>query len=458
MKVSAAAPLVVVALAATACSGDDTAAPTTAASTSAVITTGAVTATVPTTVAAPPTDAPTSTSVARPVGPACDGVEQAPDQLVPAAVAADAELSILAEALGTTGLDGVLDGDGPFTVFAPVDSAFEAVGDLDALLDQPDQLTALLALHVVDEQRLAASDLAAVGAVPSLGGELSFTRDGDAIVVNGAATVVCADIQLANATVHLIDTVLTPPVDEEVVTGSQLFTVDLSTGAATSLGAIGSELGVLGLTFAPDGSGQVYGLTDAAELITFDPADPAMVAAVPITGVATGSTLVALDARPVDGTLLAVSDASVLYVIDPISGEATSIGGGINPPLVDPGVGMVVDTVTDRVRLTGPNGANLGVDPATGTVRVDPVTEEPVSDGVLIELAAGAPANIVALAETPADGGLEFGIDSVAGTLVKIESFEQGVVRTMGPLGISVTDGASFDIGPDGTALLVVPG
>ena len=53
---------------------------------------------------------------------------------------------------------------------------------------------------------------------------------------------------------------------------------------------------------------------------------------------------------------------------------------------------------------------------------------------------------------------LEFGIDSVAGTLVKIESFEPGVVRTMGPLGISVTDGASFDIGPDGTALLVVPG
>ena len=44
------------------------------------------------------------------------------------------------------------------------------------------------------------------------------------------------------------------------------------------------------------------------------------------------------------------------------------------------------------------------------------------------------------------------------GTLVIVERFEPASLRTMGPLGISVTDGASFDIGPDGTALLVVPG
>ena len=39
-----------------------------------------------------------------------------------------------------------------------------------------------------------------------------------------------------------------------------------------------------------------------------------------------------------------------------------------------------------------------------------------------------------------------------------IDDTATGVVRTIGPLGIGVTDGASFDIGPDGTALLVVPG
>lgn len=460
MKARAVAPLVVAALAAAACSGDDTASPsTTTPQTSAVVTSAAATTAVATT-AAPATDASTSTSVAGPTGPACGGVENAADQLAPEAVAAVDELSTLAEALATTGLDGALGDDGPFTVFAPVDSAFGAVADLDALLAEPEQLTALLALHVVDEQRLSASDLATVGPVPSLGGELSFTQDGDALVVNGAATVVCADIQTANATVHLIDTVLTPPVDEEVVTGSQLFSVDLSTGAATSLGAIGSELGVLGLTFVPDGGGQVYGLTDAPELITFDPVDPATVlSTTPITGVAPGSNLVAIDGRPADGSLLAVSDASVLYVIDPISGEATTVGGGINPPVLDPGIGMVVDETTDRVRLAGPNGGNLGVDPATGTVEVDAATEEPVVSGVFVELATGAPPSIVALAATPAaDGGLEFGIDAVAGTLVKVESFEPGVARTMGPLGITVTDGASFDIGPDGTALLVVPG
>ena len=381
MKARAVASLVVAALAATACSGDGTTAPsTTTPQTSAAVTAASTTTAVATTAAAttagPVTDASTSTSQAGPTGPGCGGVENATDRLAPEAVAAIDELATLAEALGTTGLDGVLGADGPFTVFAPVDSAFEAVADLDALLADPDQLTALLALHVVDEQRLGAADLTSVGTVPSLGGELSFTQDGDALLVNGAATVVCADIQTANATVHLIDTVLTPPVDEEVVAGSQLFSVDLATGATTALGAIGSELGVLGLTYAPDGSGQVYGLTDAPELITFDPADPATVTAVPITGVAAGSTLVAIDGDPGGGPLLAVSDASVLYVIDPISGEATTVGGGINPPLTDPGVG--IETQSGVVQLAVATGQQFRVDAATGTVEVDAATEEPV--------------------------------------------------------------------------------
>ncbi|MGH9271968.1 MAG: DUF4394 domain-containing protein, partial [Ilumatobacteraceae bacterium] len=396
---------------------------------------------------------------------ACGGVGNVADQPVAAAVTANAELSTLAEALATTGLDGVLGDDGPFTVFAPVDSAFEAVADLDALLAEPDQLTALLALHVVDEQRLGASDLATGGTVPSLGGELSFTQDADALVVNGAATVVCADIQTANATVHLIDTVLTPPVEEEVVTGSQLFSVDLATGAATPLGAIGEELGVLGLAYAPDDSGQVYGLTDAAELITFFPAEPASVTSVPITGVAAGSTLVAIDAPADDPAVYAVSDASILYRIDPATGAATSVGDGINPPLTDPGIGFEVDPETSGARIAVSTGENLRLDLTTGSVALDPASEQPVVDGPFSEPGTDAGLRLVALAETitPADGRELYAIDAVAGTLVLVESPREGLVRTIGPLGISVTDGASFDIDayaaqPLRTALLVVPG
>jgi uncharacterized surface protein with fasciclin (FAS1) repeats len=143
-------------------------------------------------------------------------------QPVTVAAGSNPQLTSLIAALDAAGLTGALSGEGPFTVFAPVDSAFAAVADLDGLLADPEQLGAVLSLHVVEGQRLSAADLTAAGTVTTIGGELSFTSDGASATVNGAASVVCADIETANATVHLIDAVLPPPVDEEVVSGSQL--------------------------------------------------------------------------------------------------------------------------------------------------------------------------------------------------------------------------------------------
>ena len=142
--------------------------------------------------------------------------------------------------------------------------------------------------------------------------------------------------------------VLTPPVDEEAVGGTRLYTVDLTTGAARPIGAIGRELGVLGLAIGPGGLSTVYGLTDVPELVTFDAADPSTLAAqVPITGVAEGSTLLAIDVRPADGTIVAVSDASVVYTIDPETGVATPVGDAIDPPIEDPGFGLDVNPEVD---------------------------------------------------------------------------------------------------------------
>jgi hypothetical protein len=345
-------------------------------------------------------------------------------------------------------------------VFAPVDAAWASIADLDALLADHDRLRGVLAMHVIDELRLRVDDLASAGTLPALGGDLAFTDEGGQLRINEVATVVCADLQAGNATVHLVDAVLFPPVDEEVSGGSQLFSVDLTTGAATPIGAIGEEVGVLGLAFDPSGGSTVFGLTDAPELISFDPADPATVTSIPITNVAAGSTLVAIDDRSAAGSLLAVSDASVLYTIDLATGEATPVGDGINPPLTDPGIGMDVDAATDRVRLSSASGDNLRVDPTAGTVDVDPATEEPIVDAPFSQLEAPTPPRVVALASRQAAGGATelFGIDAQAGALVLAPSPDVGVVRAVGSLGIEVTDGASLDIGPDGTALLVVPG
>jgi uncharacterized surface protein with fasciclin (FAS1) repeats len=103
-----------------------------------------------------------------------------------------------------------LQGDGPFTVFAPTDAAFAALpaGTLDALLADTEALTAVLTHHVVAGKAMAA-DVSGVTSVTTLqGGELAVsTEDGVSI---GEASVVTADIEAANGVIHVIDTVLVP--------------------------------------------------------------------------------------------------------------------------------------------------------------------------------------------------------------------------------------------------------
>ncbi len=159
----------------------------------------------------------------EPSGPACSSIPNDGEGSFagmaddPAATAAsnNPELSTLFAAVQAAGLVDTLNGEGPFTIFAPANSAFEqiAADQLDALLaDPPGDLTSILTLHVVAGQRLSSADLAEVGSVATVNGEeITFAADGDSISVNGGqAKVVCADVPTANATVHIIDGVLMP--------------------------------------------------------------------------------------------------------------------------------------------------------------------------------------------------------------------------------------------------------
>ncbi len=99
---------------------------------------------------------------------------------------------------------------GEYTVFAPVDDAFAKVDQatLDTLSTDADALTNVLTYHVVEGQ-LTPEEV--VGEQTSLqGGTVEVTGEGDALMVNDA-TVICGGVQTANATVYLIDTVLSPP-------------------------------------------------------------------------------------------------------------------------------------------------------------------------------------------------------------------------------------------------------
>jgi len=126
--------------------------------------------------------------------------------------AGNPDFSTLVEAVTAAGLVETLSGPGPFTVFAPTNSAFAAVPSetLDALLADPEgALTDVLSLHVISgnvssEQAIAAAG----GTVDTLGGPITVELDGDNLVVGGA-TVIDADIPASNGTIHVIDAVIT---------------------------------------------------------------------------------------------------------------------------------------------------------------------------------------------------------------------------------------------------------
>ncbi len=119
----------------------------------------------------------------------------------------------LAAALGAAGLVETLKGPGPFTVFAPTDAAFAALpaGTVEDLLkpENKDKLVAILTYHVVSG-KVMSTDLTEGMKAPTVNGaEVTITLDGGA-KVNGA-TVSAADIVATNGVIHVIDTVLLPP-------------------------------------------------------------------------------------------------------------------------------------------------------------------------------------------------------------------------------------------------------
>ena len=125
-------------------------------------------------------------------------------------------LTTLTSAVQAAGLADTLNGEGPFTIFAPNNEAFAAVpdADLDAILADTDLLTDILTYHVVAGESLSAADLVAAGSVVTVEGDaLTFSQgpDGSISINGGAAALTCSDITTANATVHVIDAVLIPP-------------------------------------------------------------------------------------------------------------------------------------------------------------------------------------------------------------------------------------------------------
>ena len=136
------------------------------------------------------------------------------------------DLSTLVTALAEAGLVDDLEADGPFTVFAPVNSAFDALGSdvVDRLLadENGDILAEVLTYHVVPG-RILASDLQDGQTVTTLeGSELTVSITADGAFVDGVA-IIETDLTADNGVVHLIDEVLTTTLDVTEVARIQGF-------------------------------------------------------------------------------------------------------------------------------------------------------------------------------------------------------------------------------------------
>lgn len=175
----------------------------------------------------------------------------------------DANFSTLTQALIRTNLVSVLQGEGPFTVFAPTNEAFTALGvDLNTISDE--DLTDILLYHVIGTQ-VQSVDIAEGQTYASTastsgpqGAALSMfiERSAQGVSINGKATVTTADLEASNGVIHVIDQVLLPMNIVDHAAANENFT--------QLVGALGAASGDLVSVLSGDGPFTVFAPVDAA--------------------------------------------------------------------------------------------------------------------------------------------------------------------------------------------------
>ena len=172
--------------------------------------------------------------------------------------AGNPDFSSLVAAVQKAELVTALKGDGPLTVFAPTNAAFDALfDDLGVGLDDlsKEQLTPILTYHVVSGAVKAADVVDLTYATSLLGSDFRIKVEGGSVFLNGDTKVTATDILASNGVIHVIDHVLLPPGDiTEVAAANDSF--DSLVAALTKADLIETLQG--------DGPFTVFAPTDAA--------------------------------------------------------------------------------------------------------------------------------------------------------------------------------------------------
>ena len=208
-----------------------------------------------------PEPEPTSVPTEEPVVEPTEEPTPEPQSIVDIAVT-DGRFTTLVAALQAADLAETLAGGGPFTVFAPTDDAFAKLpeGTVEALLEDIPALTDILLYHVLSGEVLAEDVLALEEAETLLGENVSIRVEGDMVYINDAQVVI-TDIMADNGVIHVIDTVLLPPEEEESL--GTIVDIAVADGRFTTLVAA-LQAAELAEALADEGPFTVFAPTDDA--------------------------------------------------------------------------------------------------------------------------------------------------------------------------------------------------
>ncbi len=212
----------------------------------------------------------------------------------------------------------------------------------------------------------------------------------------------------------------------------------------------------------------VYAVTAANNLVSFNAGAPGTLkSSARLTGLAAGETVAAIDFRPANGKLYAITNAGRLYMVDTASGAATRVGTTDAGAMIKGAeFGLDFNPTVDRIRFVGSAGENMRLHPDTGTV----VDSNPNQEGVQIDgglayaagdLNAGRKPHVNGAAYTNSFAGAKtttnFAIDSNLVLLVTQGTREgtpnpvspnTGQLFTVGSLGVKIVGPVAFDIAP----------
>ena len=274
-----------------------------------------------------------------------------PQSIVDVATA-NGSFTTLVAALEATGLDVTLsDMDSKFTVFAPTDDAFALLGQdvIDALVADTDTLSDILTYHVIASEVDSSTAISSAGSLVEMvnGDSVGLSLDGDNLLVN-TATVILVDVAADNGVIHVIDAVLTPPVDK----GEPTMNIVDTAVAAGSFDTLVATLQATGLD-----------TTLADETSTFTVFAP------------TDDAFAMIDAATLDLLLANTDILSKILLQHVVDGEVNSVSaftlnGQLATTLAEVGIAVSINSELDTLTFGGATVQTTDIYTTNGIIHV----------------------------------------------------------------------------------------